>query len=140
MRCVQGADIGSYIFESAAGDCCICNRFGIFLKPAQNDNDDSQLLAEYLTFIPLSSSALPLSPLFPQTFEALVKQKMVEMTTNENADPSSSRQSLSSAQKRRHSQFRPCIDLHAGVVKQIVGGTLDLGEGASGPKENFVAE
>ncbi|KAJ2902149.1 Enzyme that catalyzes the fourth step in the histidine pathway, partial [Coemansia aciculifera] len=23
------------------------------------------------------------------------------------------------------SQFRPCIDLHAGQVKQIVGGTLD---------------
>ncbi|TXT13767.1 hypothetical protein VHUM_01134 [Vanrija humicola] len=43
--------------------------------------------------------------------------------------------------QRRHSQFRPCIDLHGGVVKQIVGGTLDLtagGEG-KGPKENFVA-
>lgn len=23
-----------------------------------------------------------------------------------------------------HSRFRPCIDLHDGVVKQIVGGTL----------------
>jgi phosphoribosylformimino-5-aminoimidazole carboxamide ribonucleotide (ProFAR) isomerase len=43
--------------------------------------------------------------------------------------------------KRRHSQFRPCIDLHAGVVKQIVGGTLDLAS-ASGAelKTNFVAE
>ena len=41
---------------------------------------------------------------------------------------------------RRHSQFRPCIDLHAGVVKQIVGGTLDLDVGGDGPKENFVAE
>lgn len=45
------------------------------------------------------------------------------------------------AAPRRHSQFRPCIDLHSGVVKQIVGGTLDLtaeGEG-NAPRENFVA-
>ena len=35
-------------------------------------------------------------------------------------------------------KFRPCIDLHAGKVKQIVGGTLrDSGEG---PRENFVSE
>ncbi len=35
------------------------------------------------------------------------------------------------------SKFRPCIDLHDGKVKQIVGGTLrDDGEG---PKENFVS-
>ncbi|WWD15792.1 phosphoribosylformimino-5-aminoimidazole carboxamide ribotide isomerase [Kwoniella shandongensis] len=50
--------------------------------------------------------------------------------------------SSSSSSSRRHSQFRPCIDLHAGVVKQIVGGTLDLtseGQGGQGPKENFVA-
>jgi phosphoribosylformimino-5-aminoimidazole carboxamide ribotide isomerase len=33
--------------------------------------------------------------------------------------------------------FRPCIDLHEGKVKQIVGGTL--GEGA-GPRTNFVSE
>lgn len=34
-------------------------------------------------------------------------------------------------------RFRPCIDLHQGVVKQIVGGSLrDEGEG---PTENFVA-
>jgi len=32
--------------------------------------------------------------------------------------------------------FRPCIDLHEGRVKQIVGGTL--GEG--GPRTNFVSE
>ena len=38
----------------------------------------------------------------------------------------------------RHAQFRPCIDLHDGRVKQIVGGTL---EGATGGlKTNFVAE
>ena len=37
----------------------------------------------------------------------------------------------------RHAQFRPCIDLHDGQVKQIVGGTL---EGAAGGlKTNFVA-
>lgn len=35
-------------------------------------------------------------------------------------------------------KFRPCIDLHDGKVKQIVGGTLkDEGEG---PKENFVSD
>lgn len=34
-------------------------------------------------------------------------------------------------------KFRPCIDLHQGQVKQIVGGSLrDQGDG---PKENFVA-
>jgi phosphoribosylformimino-5-aminoimidazole carboxamide ribotide isomerase len=33
--------------------------------------------------------------------------------------------------------FRPCIDLHGGQVKQIVGGTLkDTGDG---PVTNFVA-
>lgn len=32
----------------------------------------------------------------------------------------------SSAMPLRRSQFRPCIDLHEGKVKQIVGGTLDL--------------
>lgn len=32
--------------------------------------------------------------------------------------------------------FRPCIDIHDGVVKQIVGGTLV--DGAL-PKTNFVA-
>lgn len=35
-------------------------------------------------------------------------------------------------------KFRPCIDLHAGQVKQIVGSTL-LDTGA-GPKENFVSK
>jgi len=35
-------------------------------------------------------------------------------------------------------RFRPCIDLHQGKVKQIVGGSLrDEGQG---PTENFVAE
>ena len=39
---------------------------------------------------------------------------------------------------KRHAEFRPCIDLHDGKVKQIVGGTL---EGAAGGlKTNFVAE
>ncbi len=33
-------------------------------------------------------------------------------------------------------RFRPCIDLHAGVVKQIVGSTLRDG---SAPTENFVS-
>lgn len=34
-------------------------------------------------------------------------------------------------------KFRPCIDLHNGQVKQIVGGTLR--DEGSGPKENFVS-
>jgi len=32
--------------------------------------------------------------------------------------------------------FRPCIDLHEGKVKQIIGGTL----GESGPRTNFVSD
>lgn len=35
-------------------------------------------------------------------------------------------------------RFRPCIDLHAGQVKQIVGGTLD--SASSSLKTNFVSE
>jgi phosphoribosylformimino-5-aminoimidazole carboxamide ribotide isomerase len=35
-------------------------------------------------------------------------------------------------------RFRPCIDLHEGQVKQIVGGTLR--DDGSAPKENFVSE
>lgn len=35
-------------------------------------------------------------------------------------------------------EFRPCIDIHNGRVKQIVGGSLKDGENL--PEENFVAE
>jgi phosphoribosylformimino-5-aminoimidazole carboxamide ribotide isomerase len=35
-------------------------------------------------------------------------------------------------------RFRPCIDLHDGKVKQIVGGTLR--DHGTGPTENFVSE
>lgn len=35
-------------------------------------------------------------------------------------------------------RFRPCIDLHQGVVKQIVGGTLT--DDGDGPRENFVSD
>jgi phosphoribosylformimino-5-aminoimidazole carboxamide ribotide isomerase len=43
------------------------------------------------------------------------------------------------AERSRRSRFRPCIDLHHGQVKQIVGGTLrDDGDGDL--KTNFVAE
>ncbi|HVJ45542.1 MAG TPA: phosphoribosylformimino-5-aminoimidazole carboxamide ribotide isomerase, partial [Luteolibacter sp.] len=35
-------------------------------------------------------------------------------------------------------RFRPCIDLHNGQVKQIVGGTLR--DEGPGPRENFVSE
>jgi len=38
----------------------------------------------------------------------------------------------------RKSIFRPCIDLHNGCVKQIVGGTLD--DSGAGLRTNFVAE
>ena len=34
-------------------------------------------------------------------------------------------------------QFRPCIDLHEGKVKQIVGGSLS--DGGEGPRTNFVS-
>ena len=34
-------------------------------------------------------------------------------------------------------KFRPCIDIHEGKVKQIVGGTLDDELGA---ETNFIAE
>lgn len=36
------------------------------------------------------------------------------------------------------SQFRPCIDLHEGKVKQIVGGSLR--DNGPGPTENFVSD
>ncbi|OSD04316.1 Phosphoribosylformimino-5-aminoimidazole carboxamide ribotide isomerase [Trametes coccinea BRFM310] len=42
------------------------------------------------------------------------------------------------AHSRRRSLFRPCIDLHNGEVKQIVGGTLHEDD-ASQLKTNFVA-
>lgn len=35
-------------------------------------------------------------------------------------------------------KFRPCIDLHKGVVKQIVGGSLN--DGPDDPETNFTAE
>ncbi len=38
-------------------------------------------------------------------------------------------------------KFRPCIDIHNGKVKQIVGSTIsDLGKVDGQPKENFVAD
>ena len=38
-------------------------------------------------------------------------------------------------------KFRPCIDIHNGKVKQIVGSTIsDLGKKDGQPKENFVAD
>jgi hypothetical protein len=57
-------------------------------------------------------------------------------------------ESSSSRTPSRRSLFRPCIDLHQGVVKQIVGGTLehradDAAAGADddgGLKTNFVSE
>lgn len=36
-------------------------------------------------------------------------------------------------------RFRPCIDIHAGQVKQIVGGSLQDGPGSKGPVTNFEA-
>jgi hypothetical protein len=41
------------------------------------------------------------------------------------------------ASQQRRSVFRPCIDLHDGQVKQIVGGTLT--DSSSGPTTNFVS-
>ena len=36
-------------------------------------------------------------------------------------------------------KFRPCIDIHHGVVKQIVGSTLSE-DSKLAPKENFVSK
>lgn len=52
---------------------------------------------------------------------------------------------MTSAVGRRHSRFRPCIDLHHGKVKQIVGGSLRDAQDGKGDDEqtlttNFVAE
>lgn len=40
---------------------------------------------------------------------------------------------------RRRSRFRPCIDLHAGQVKQIVGGTLTDDANDGRLRTNFIA-
>ncbi|KAK0544037.1 Enzyme that catalyzes the fourth step in the histidine pathway [Tilletia horrida] len=40
---------------------------------------------------------------------------------------------------RRRSLFRPCIDIHDGVVKQIVGGTLSDDTAGSSTKTNHVS-
>ena len=40
--------------------------------------------------------------------------------------------------KKKMTRFRPCIDLHAGQVKQIVGGTLD--SSTSELKTNYVSK
>ena len=40
--------------------------------------------------------------------------------------------------RKQKSKFRPCIDLHNGQVKQIVGGTLS-DDDPSSLKTNFVA-
>ena len=37
-------------------------------------------------------------------------------------------------------KFRPCIDLHDGKVKQIVGGTLNTAAGERALQTNFVSE
>jgi phosphoribosylformimino-5-aminoimidazole carboxamide ribotide isomerase len=50
------------------------------------------------------------------------------------AVPESARQSQTA--NRKSKMFRPCIDLHEGKVKQIVGGTL----GDAGWRTNFVSE
>jgi phosphoribosylformimino-5-aminoimidazole carboxamide ribonucleotide (ProFAR) isomerase len=46
---------------------------------------------------------------------------------------------MASAPPRRRSIFRPCIDLHDGQVKQIVGGTLS-DTSPETLKTNFVAQ
>ena len=44
----------------------------------------------------------------------------------------------SATQRQQYTLFRPCIDLHDGKVKQIVGGTLTTS--SSTLKTNFVAD
>lgn len=59
-----------------------------------------------------------------------------------NAERTYLSRSLSIVSHAADMKFRPCIDIHDGVVKQIVGGTLkDAPVGSTeAPKTNFVAE
>lgn len=45
---------------------------------------------------------------------------------------------MTSNNNERRSIFRPCIDLHNGLVKQIVGGTLN--DNDSDLKTNYVSK
>jgi len=47
--------------------------------------------------------------------------------------------SAEASTSRRRSRFRPCIDLHAGQVKQIVGGTLTDDANDGRLRINFIA-
>ena len=47
--------------------------------------------------------------------------------------------SAEASTSRRRSRFRPCIDLHAGQVKQIVGGTLTDDANDGRLRTNFIA-
>lgn len=51
----------------------------------------------------------------------------------------SSSSSSPSGPGRRRSLFRPCIDLHSGLVKQIVGGTLTDGDDNARLRTNYVS-
>lgn len=61
-------------------------------------------------------------------FQAGQSQKRCSRKTNRISHPST----IAMAAAAR---FRPCIDLHAGRVKQIVGGTLN--DSSNGPETNF---
>ncbi|RHY42164.1 hypothetical protein DYB34_012307 [Aphanomyces astaci] len=47
--------------------------------------------------------------------------------------------SLGNCSLGSHYEVPPCIDIHAGVVKQIVGSTLSDDKDAAGPVTNFVS-
>ena len=53
--------------------------------------------------------------------------------------PASAKMSTEASTSRRRSRFRPCIDLHAGQVKQIVGGTLTDDATDGRLRTNFIA-
>ena len=56
-----------------------------------------------------------------------------------NANSSSILFSFANNMSTTQSKFRPCIDLHDGKVKQIVGGTLENNESGLNLKTNFEA-
>jgi len=71
----------------------------------------------------------------------LQRQSRGHIHTPKASSSSSTAAAQAGGGKRRAMQFRPCIDLHKGKVKQIVGSTLTDG-GAGAPKKletNFVA-
>mmetsp|Transcript_56159 Transcript_56159/g.127520 ORF Transcript_56159/g.127520 Transcript_56159/m.127520 type:complete len:306 (+) Transcript_56159:225-1142(+) len=69
---------------------------------------------------------------------------MATLATSDDGVTQAAPAATAAAVSRSVMRFRPCIDLHDGKVKQIVGGTLTAGGGGGGGGdtciENFVSE